>query len=113
MKPTAEGQALFDELAEDLRTRHGGVATGTMFGCPSLNIQRKALACLYGDAMVFKLDGTDHAHALALPGAHLFEPMEGRAMKAWVQVPPSQVAEWDDLAERAYVRLAAELGVNA
>src|SRR5436190_16409604 len=99
-KPSQKTKDLFDEVAEDLSTRHAGVTTGPMFGSPSLKLQGKAIACLYGDAMVFKLEGDDHAHALALPDARLFEPMEGRAMKAWVQVPSAQAAEWDDLAER-------------
>jgi TfoX/Sxy family transcriptional regulator of competence genes len=112
-KSSQKTKDLFDEVTEDLRTRHGGVTTGPMFGAPSLKLEGKAIACLYGDAMVFKLDGDAHAKALALPGAELFEPMEGRPMKAWVQVPTEQAAEWDALAEQAYVRLAAELGVDA
>jgi TfoX/Sxy family transcriptional regulator of competence genes len=112
-KPSPEAVALFEEVAEDLRTRHGGVTTGPMFGSPSLKLQGKVIASVYGDTMVFKLEGDDYAQALALPGAQLFDPMGGRPMKAWVQVPSAQAAEWDDLAERAYVRLAAELGVEA
>jgi TfoX/Sxy family transcriptional regulator of competence genes len=111
-KSSQKSKDLFEEVVEDLRTRHGGVTTGPMFGAPSLKLQGKAIACLYGDAMVFKLEGDMHARALALPGADLFEPMEGRPMKAWVQVPTEQAAEWDDLAEHAYARLAAELGVE-
>ena len=49
------------------------------------------------DDMIFKLAGQDQARALGLVGAHLFEPMAGRPMKAWVQVPSSMsrsTANW-------------------
>ena len=41
-----------------------------------------------------------HARALALPGAHLFDP-SGRGntvFKQWVVVPPAQADEWEALA---------------
>ena len=57
--------------------------------------------------MLFKLAGEDHARALSLKGAHLFEPMAGRPMKAWVQVPPEHVAQYGDLARAAEASLEA------
>ena len=65
----------------------------------------KAFAGLYGDDMVFKLAGQAHAEALALDGAHLFEPMAGRPMKAWVQVPPTHETQWAELARKAEAAL--------
>jgi hypothetical protein len=62
---------------------------------------------LYGDDMIFKLQGEDHARALSLAGAHLFEPMAGRAMKAWVQVPPEHQAQYLDLGRTAEASLEA------
>jgi hypothetical protein len=35
----------------------------------------------------FKRRGKERAHALLLPGAQLFEPMAGRPMREWVQLP--------------------------
>ena len=53
--------------------------------------------------MVFKLTGEDHAAALALEGAELFDPSGmGRAMKEWVVVPPDQAEAWPDLADAAF-----------
>jgi hypothetical protein len=40
---------------------------------------------------------------LALEGAHLFDPMGGRPMKEWVQVPAAHADEWPRLAELAAV----------
>ncbi len=42
-----------------------------MMGIPTLYCGGKAFAGLFGDSMVFKLEGEAHAAALALPGAML------------------------------------------
>ena len=51
--------------------------------------------------MVVKLTDKDaHAEALALDGAHLFDPGErGRPMKEWVVVPQAHERQWPQLAE--------------
>jgi hypothetical protein len=53
--------------------------------------------------MVFKLTDPDtHARALAVPGAHLFDPSsEGKPFRQWVVVPPEQADEWEPLAVEA------------
>lgn len=100
-KPSDEGRARFDVLAEELASELD-VQRASMFGMPSLKRRGgKAFAGLYGDDMVFKLEGAEHAGALSLEGAHLFEPMAGRPMKAWVQVPPAHETQWLDLARAA------------
>jgi len=50
--------------------------------------------------MVFKLtDPAAHARALAVPGAHLFDPSgRGEPFRQWVVVPPDQVDQWETLA---------------
>jgi hypothetical protein len=73
-----------------------------MFGMPTLKLDGKALAGLYGDAMTFKLSGEGHAAALRLGGAHLFDPSGmGRPMRAWVVVPVAHANEWERLARLA------------
>jgi hypothetical protein len=111
-KPTDDCRERFAEVTEELRTRHPGLSTGPVFGLPALKIGKKPFACVTGEDMVFKLGGEANERALALPGARPFEPMAGRPMKGWVQVPPEQFPEWDDLAEQAYAGLAAELGLD-
>lgn len=99
--PTDQGKARFDALVEEL-TAELDVQRASMFGMPSVKRRGgKAFAGLYGDDMVFKLDGDAHAQALELDGAHLFEPMAGRPMKAWVQVPPAHEGRWLELARAA------------
>ncbi len=84
-----------------------GATPGQMMGMPTLYLAGKAFAGLWGDAMVFKLAGDEHAAALALPGAKLFDPSGiGRAMKAWVEVPLAEASEWPRLARLAAASLA-------
>ncbi len=83
------------KLAED------GAQISNMFGMPSLKVKGKAFAGLAGDAMVFKLTGEPHKRALSEPGATLFEPMSGRPMKEWVQVPHSSAKKWLSFAQSA------------
>ena len=100
-QPSEDGRARFDRLVNDL-TGELDIVGASMFGMPSVKRRGgKAFAGLYGDDMVFKLEGESHAAALALEGAHLFEPMAGRPMRAWVQVPPTHETQWADLARRA------------
>ena len=96
-----DGEARFEELCEE---RNGDLVRTKMMGMPSLKLNGKLVAGFTAaeDAMVFKLPGADdRSRALALPGAHLFEPMEGRAMKEWVVVPNEQAQHWPALAQTA------------
>ena len=100
-QPSDVGRARFDRLVDELRGELDIVGT-SMFGMPSIKRRDgKAFAGLYGEDMVFKLEGESHASALLLEGSRLFEPMAGRPMKAWVQVPPSHETQWADLARKA------------
>ncbi len=96
-----DSAAQFETVAAAV-TRSSSAVRGKMFGMPTLMIKGKAFAGLFKDAMVFKLGGENHAHALALPGARLFDPSgRGRAMKEWVEVPPKHAARWTGLARQA------------
>lgn len=70
-----------------------------MFGMPCMKIKSKAFCGLFNDDMVFKLTGDAHAKALKLKGAKLFDPMGGRPMKEWVQVPAKFADQWNEFAE--------------
>lgn len=90
----------YDTIADRLAADRA--ARGQMMGMPTLYIGGKAFAGLFGDAMVFKLDGDAHTDALGLPGAALFDPSgRGRPMKAWVQVPLQAASSWPQLADAA------------
>ncbi|HEV7127926.1 MAG TPA: hypothetical protein VGN32_10850 [Ktedonobacterales bacterium] len=93
-------RADYDTLAAEMKAT-SPATTGAMFGMPCLKAGGKAFAGFFQGAMVFKLTGAEHATALALAGAHLFDPMGGRPMKQWVEVPHAHAARWADLARAA------------
>lgn len=100
-QPTDAGRLRFDAVVEELRNELD-IVEASMFGMPSVKRRGgKVFAGLFGDDMVFKLEGDARAKALALDGAHLFEPMDGRPMKAWVQVPPTHETQWAELGRKA------------
>lgn len=98
---SADAEDRYRRIAADLAEEVGALP-GKMMGMPTLYLGGKAFAGLFGDAMVFKLEGGAHAAALALPAAALFDPSGmGRPMKAWVRVPLEQASEWPGLASSA------------
>jgi len=104
-KPTEAGMARFTALLDEVSSERD-VVKASMFGMPGIKRRGgKAFCGLYGDDMIFKLEGQDHARALSLDGAHLFEPMAGRPMKAWVQVPPVHESQYGELARAAEASL--------
>src|SRR5262245_45739111 len=80
-------------------------SVSAMFGKPALkDVHGKAFACLLDGEVAFRLgrDTPEHAAALDLTGAHLFDPSgKDRPMKDWVSVPPAHERRWPELAEAA------------
>jgi hypothetical protein len=102
--PRAEYDAVAAELAG------AGVSSSKMFGMPCLKYGGKAFAGFHQNAMTFKLRQPDHAAALALPGAHLFDPSgAGRPMREWVEVPAAHAARWAEFAREALHYLTSTL----
>ena len=99
------GAARFEELCDDMLARHGDLERTKMMGMPSLKLNGRLVAGFTAaeDAMVFKLTDDDaRGRALALDGAHLFDPgRRGRPMKEWVVVTPAHAASWPGLAAEA------------
>ena len=105
---TAATLKKWEALAQSLASK--GVVLSAMFGMPALKFEGKAFGGLFGDAVVFKLDGASHADALKVTGAMLFDPSGmGRPMKAWVVVPSAQSKRWAGLADAALESLRASL----
>ena len=95
----------YDELVDDLCAQNDDVEPTQMMGMPCVKRSGKMVAGFAKSegAMVFKLPEPDvHARALALAGAHLFDPSgEGRPFKEWVVVPEAHVDNWESLAHEA------------
>lgn len=100
-----EARARYDELVDDLCARNDDVEPSQMMGMPCVKRGGKMVAGFSksAEAMVFKLpDPAAHARALALDGAHLFDPSgKGQPFKEWVAVPVAHEAEWATFAEHA------------
>ena len=99
-------RARYDEVADDLAARNDDVELGQMMGMPAIKRSGKMIGGFSNDegAMVFKLaDEAARGRALALQGAHLFDPSGGRRapMKEWVVVPAAHAGKWPDLALQA------------
>lgn len=88
----------------ELMTEVPDVVPGKMFGALCMKTPNgKSPAMFWNDHLVVKLQGELHAEALSLDGSCLFEPMQGRPMKEWVQVPFDYKATW-----KKYVLSAAD-----
>lgn len=109
-----EARQRYDELVDDLCARNDDVESSQMMGMPCVKRGGKLVAGFASgkglantaqseEAMVFKLpDPAAHARALALDGAHLFDPGgKGRPFKEWVVVPVAHADQWDAFAQDA------------
>ncbi|MCZ9883522.1 hypothetical protein [Arthrobacter sp. B2a2-09] len=109
-KPESSTAAVsaFEGLGADLGD--AGIVLGQMFGASSLMLNKKAIACLHGNSVAFKLgkDSAEHARALGLPGAELFDPSGmKRPFKDWVEVPLASSSERPGLADAALAAATA------
>jgi hypothetical protein len=95
----------YDDLADFLAFRHDFVELSQMMGMPCVKARGKMVAGFSksAGAMVFKLpDPAAHAEALALDGAHLFDPSgKGQPFKEWVVVPEAHADRWESFAAHA------------
>jgi hypothetical protein len=93
---------VFEDAVEELRPR--GVSAGKMFGARSMMLEGKAVACLTHGMLAVKLgrEEPEHAAALALDGAQVWEPGgKGRPFHDWVALPVERSDDWGHFAEAA------------
>ena len=106
-------RARYDDICDALVAWHPNVRRSTVFGMPCLKRSGRVIAGFTRSepGMVFKLtDPEAHAQALAIPGAHLFDPSgRGEPFRQWVVVPATHAAEWEDL---AYTALAQDHSIT-
>jgi hypothetical protein len=100
--PDPKAVKAFEVLAEELVASSPTQRT-KMMGMPSLKANGKMFAGLWGQNLVFKLADPAHGEAMAIKGAHLFDPSgQNRPMKEWVAVPVAASRRWPELAKAAY-----------
>jgi TfoX/Sxy family transcriptional regulator of competence genes len=59
-----------------------------MFGYPCAFFHGQMLAGVFQDRIMLRLSDEDRPKFLKLPGAKPFEPMPGRVMREYVELPP-------------------------
>jgi hypothetical protein len=99
------GRERYDDICDALTAWRPDVRRSSVFGMPCLKRSGRVVAGFTRSesGMVFKLtDPEAHARALAIPGAHLFDPSgRGEHFRQWVVVPASAADEWESLAYEA------------
>jgi hypothetical protein len=99
-----ESEEFFIRLAEEIP----GVMPGKMFGARCMKMPNgRASAMYWKECIVVKLQGDTRNEAMSLDGSCLFEPMEGRPMKEWVQIPYHYKHLWKSFAAIASENVAA------
>ena len=90
----------FEDIVDAICAWHEEARASKVFSMPCVKRSGRVVFGLSRTGMVFKLTDPDvHRRALALPGAHLFDPSgRGEPFKQWVVVPPDQADEWEALA---------------
>ena len=93
-----KAEELFHKIAEGLPD----VKEGKMFGALCTKTPNgKASTMFWKEYMIFKLEPEVEKEALKLKGAKLFDPMDGRPMKGWVQLSFEHSSKWKAFAEKA------------
>ena len=93
-------EELFHQIIDEI---HDAIE-GKMFGAPCIKSKNgKAVAILWKDSMLFKLDEKAQQDALKLNGAtigaHLYDP--DKPMKGWVSLPLEHSDKWTDYTKKA------------
>ncbi|MGH2543338.1 MAG: TfoX/Sxy family protein [Ardenticatenaceae bacterium] len=97
----SESEERYDELADELVFTEQ-VTPGKAFGMPCLSANGYMFAGLSRGELVVKLPGDALQKALALAGAHNFDPSgQNMPMREWVQVPAQHAGVWNELARAA------------
>ncbi|WP_088067526.1 hypothetical protein [Gottfriedia luciferensis] len=92
------------EIFENLRTElinHHDATKGSIFGHKGLKVLGKVFVFYNEPNIVVKLRPVDVAEALKLSGAKNFDPMGGKPMKEWVEIPHGQDQRWFDYSMKA------------
>jgi len=97
------GQQRYNDIVDAVISWHPECRASKVFGMPCVKRTGRVVFGLSRTGMVFKLtDPETHARALAVPGAHLFDPSgRGEVFRQWVVIPPENAAEWEPFAAEA------------
>ena len=89
------------DLVERFQTALSGIPGAEprkMFGYPCAFVNGQMFTGLHQENLILRLSEADRREFLAMPGAKIFEPMPGRAMKEYAQATQEVIASPADLA---------------
>ena len=100
---TRPGRERYDDIVDAITAWNPECRSSKVFGMSCVKRSGRVVFGLSRTGMVFKLtDPEAHARALAVPGAHLFDPSgRGEVFRQWVVVPPERADGWEPLAAEA------------
>lgn len=101
--PKPRHHARYEDIVDAITGWHCACKASRVFGMPCVKRAGRVVFGLSRTGMVFKLtDPEIHARALAVRGAHLFDPSgRGEPFRQWVVIPPARSKEWDAFAYEA------------
>jgi hypothetical protein len=99
----------YDDIVDAITAWHPECRASKVFGMSCVKRSGRVVFGLSRCGMVFKLtDLAVRTRALAIPGAHLFDPSgRGEPFREWVVVPPGRDEEWEPLAAEAVTQVHA------
>ena len=96
-----QAENFFKHLAAEIPD----VKEGRIFGTDCITTHNgKPAAMFWKDNVVVKLKGEHLKEAMSLDGSKQFEPMEGKPLREWIQIPFEHKDKW-----KKYVLLSIEL----
>jgi len=91
-----------EQLYHDIAASIPDTKESKMFGALCIKAPNgKAGVMFWKGYMIFKLDGKVAEEAMALKGAKVFEPADGRPMNGWIQLSEDHSAKWKKYAQVA------------
>lgn len=105
-KPDPQLMTLLEELVPD----EPAVQLRPMFGTPAYFAGGNMFAGVHQESMIVRLDDDARRELLQVPGAHVFEPMEGRPMREYVVLPDVVLA--DHRLARAWIHRGFEYAAS-
>ena len=99
------------EKVSNILGADGGVEVAKMFSQDCLRVGSKFFAMLFQSELVVKLSPDEVQAIVAKKQGRQFDPMKGRPMKEWVQVPLGKV-DWVALARRSMEYVWANQGAK-
>lgn len=97
---------VFQSILQGLASE--GATSGQMMGHPCLKTPAgKVPAVYWHDSLVVKLPPADLEIWLEESDVQMFQPVRGRPMRGWAQIPSRYVDEWEKLVSESFEYVTA------